>query len=112
MGTSVVTTDIINSPQAQEYFTRADRRVMIGLRAALEMLELPVPDYARRRMPGQTPAKAALAAFAADNPAPRSTVLPERKPNASPERVAAATAARDFQMGKPADSLFDQVFSG
>ncbi len=82
MNTHTVSTLIINSRHAQDYFTNGDRRIMIGLRAALEMLALPVPDYARRKMPGQSPAKAAFAAFSADNPTPRSTVLAERKPNA------------------------------
>jgi hypothetical protein len=72
---------------------------MIGLRAALEMLRLPVPDYAQRRKPGPTPAKSVLAAFAADNPQPRSFELPKRKPNASADTVAAHQSAR-------ADRLF------
>lgn len=110
MDTAIVTTDIINSPQAQAYFTRADRRVMIGLRAALEMLRLPVPEYALRRKSGPTPAKATIAAFAADNPAPRSTVLPERKPNASPERLAAAKALHASRLGHSASTVFGQVF--
>lgn len=84
MPTILVTTDIIESPQAQTYFINADRRVMIGLRATLEMLALPVPEYARRRPAGVPPAKAALLAYQQDNPTPRSTVLPERKPNAAP----------------------------
>lgn len=110
MGTATVTTDIINSPQAQAYFTRADRRVMIGLRAALEMLRLPVPEYALRRKSGPTPAKATLAAYEADNPSPRSTVLPERKPNASPDRVAAVLALRASGLGAVGSSVFNQVF--
>jgi hypothetical protein len=106
VATFTVTDSIIHSSQAEAYFTRADRRVMIGLRTTLEMLQLPVPDYAKRRKPGRTPAKAALAAYAADNPPPRRLVVPARKPNASP---------RGLHGGAPAEgssSLFDQVFSG
>lgn len=82
MPTLTVTTDLIESQQAATYFTNADRRVMIGLRATLEMLRLPVPEYARRKATGVTPAKAALAAYHLDNPPMLSTVLAERKPNA------------------------------
>ncbi|GGA50643.1 hypothetical protein GCM10011395_21290 [Sphingomonas psychrolutea] len=55
---------------------------MIGLRATLEMLNIPIPDYAHRGYSGPTPAKVTIAAFNADNPALRSMVLPDRKPNA------------------------------
>jgi hypothetical protein len=89
--------DILHSPQARAYFLRADRRVMIGLRATLEMLGLDVPDYALRRMPGRTPAKATLAAYAADYPTPRPMELAERKANASPARVAEVQARNDYR---------------
>ncbi|MBA3678493.1 MAG: hypothetical protein H0W74_14015 [Sphingosinicella sp.] len=111
MATFTVTTELIESPQAEAYFTRADRRVMIGLRATLEMLRLPVPNYAQRRKPGATPAKAALAAYVADNPTPRRMILPERKPNATPERIAAVQAAKAAPAGQT-PALYDQVFSG
>ena len=68
MATTLVTTEIIESQQAQNYFTKADRRVMIGLRATLEMLNIPIPDYAHRGYSGPTPAKVTIAAFNADNP--------------------------------------------
>lgn len=55
MPTLTVTTDLIESQQAATYFTNADRRVMIGLRATLEMLRLPVPEYARRKTTGVAP---------------------------------------------------------
>ena len=76
--------EVIHSPEAEAYFNRADRRVTIGLRAALELLGIPVPQYAVRRKPGRTPARDVLAAYAVDHPAPRSTVLAPRKPNANP----------------------------
>lgn len=92
MAVATVNTDLIDSPQAAEYFTRADRRVMIGLRASLEMLGLPIPDYAQRRKPGVTPAKSALAAFHADNPKAFSIVLAERRPNADAAAIARSQA--------------------
>lgn len=104
-----VTDALISSPQAERYFLGADRRVMIGLRATMEMLNLPVPEYAKRRKPGATPAKAALAAYNADNPAPKFLAVPERKPNATPERIATVEATR---LSSPGPNLFDQVFSG
>lgn len=66
MATHTVRDDVIHSEHAAAYFQRADRRVTIGLRATLEMLGLPVPDYAIRRKPGRTPAKDVAASYAAD----------------------------------------------
>ena len=104
-----VDTDLLNSPQAATYFTRADRRVMIGLRATLEMLQLPVPAYGLRRPTGQTPAKLALAAYNADHPTVRSTVLAPRKPNATPERIATLESLRASGMGAPANGTFGET---
>lgn len=94
MATHNINVAALYSPSAANYFTHADRRVMIGLRATLGILGLPEPEYAHRRKPGRTPAKAVLAAYHADNPQPRSTTLASRKPNASPDVVASAIRAR------------------
>lgn len=110
MATFTVTDDIINSEQAEAYFIRADRRVMIGLRAALELLGLPTPEYARRRKTGPTPAKAAMAAYHADNPQRRPMVLAARRPNAPADLVASSRAARSERLGSLPDNLFGQVF--
>jgi len=68
MATFTVSDDALNSSAAKAYFTGTDRRITIGLRIALETLGLPVPDYARRKSPGPTPAKAIKMAFEADHP--------------------------------------------
>lgn len=81
---------VLYSPAAESYFTRADRRVMIGLRATLEMVGLPLPDYALRRERGRSPASRVADAFKADHPTGLPTTLALRKPNASPATVAAA----------------------
>lgn len=94
MATYNVSDDVLNSAAAQQYFSRADRRIIIGLRYTLEMLGLPVPDYAHRRPRQPSPARAVLTAYRADNPEPRATTLAPRKPNASAETVAAARAER------------------
>lgn len=81
----------LRSAAAEDYFTRrADRRVMIGLRATLELLNLPVPEWAIRRKPGMTPARNIERAYRADNPAPLVTTLAPRRPNASASSVANA----------------------
>lgn len=97
MAVHTVNADILTSPAATEYFSRADRRVMIGLRAALEMLGIPVPEYALRKPMGRPPAKAVSDAYRADHPGE-----PTRKPMYAdplgPHRIAAAVAkanARD-----------------
>ena len=79
-----VTDDVLNSDQAAAYFMRADHRAMMGLRATLEILGIPVPTYAVRRKPGRTPAKDVMDAFQSDNPAPRPMTLAPRKSNAIP----------------------------
>lgn len=96
MTTITLNVEALYSPEAEQYFTRSDRRIMTGLRATLTVLGLPFPDYALRRTPGPNPAAAALAAFHADNPhkRPAFAVLP-RKANASPELVAAARYKSD-----------------
>lgn len=90
MATHTIADDVLHSPAAEAYFTNADRRVMIGFRATLELLGLPLPLYALRRQPGPAPARSVAAAFRADHPKQFSTELRPRKPDASPERVADA----------------------
>ncbi|MGN7099162.1 hypothetical protein [Brevundimonas diminuta] len=64
---------VLNSPEAEAYFTtKADRRVLIGFRAALEMLAIPLPEYARRKETGRpTTTKLIARQYAEDNPQPR-----------------------------------------
>ncbi len=90
MAAFTVNDDVIHSPAAVAYFERADRRVLIGVRATLEMLRIPVPEYAKRRPPGRPPAKDIAAAYEADHGKTPSYALAARKPNASPQAVARA----------------------
>ena len=83
---------IITSPAAEAYFDRADSRVRVGFRAALEMLGVPVPEYAKRKPPGRPPARAVAAAYEADHGKTPNYALAARKPNASPQAVAKAKA--------------------
>lgn len=94
MATYTVTDDALVSPEAEAYFQRCDKRVLIGLRAALELLNIPVPEYGWRKPPGRKPSEKIMAAYHADNGKPRSYELPARRPNATPEHVAAVKAAR------------------
>jgi hypothetical protein len=91
MAEFTVSDDIISSSAAAEYFARADKRVLIGVRATLEMLEIPVPQYAVRRPPGRPPSRAVADAFAADHGKTR----PQRPVSQDPlgeHRLAAAVA--------------------
>jgi len=90
MATHSITDDILNSLAAETYFTRADSRIMIGLRATVELLGLPTPEYAKRRKPGPTPAKRVATAFQADNPVARPTALQPRRENATADQIAEA----------------------
>jgi hypothetical protein len=71
-----VTDDVLKTPAAQDYFCRADRRVLIGLRAALELLGIPLPDYAVRKPPGVPPVRAIAAAYDADQGITRKPAAP------------------------------------
>ncbi len=71
---TIITVDdaALTSPEAEAYFIKADRRVLIGLRAALEMLGVPLPGYARRQEAGRPSSTKLIARqYAADNPADR-----------------------------------------
>lgn len=59
---------VLETPQARDYFSKADHRIMCGCRATLEMLGIPLPDWARRKPTGPKPGRAIAAAFRADNP--------------------------------------------
>ncbi len=80
MPTHTVSDDILLSSQAEEYFNRADRRTRAGLRTALELLGLPLPDYAKRRLPGPRAGQGVLAAYHAEHGKPRTYELPARRP--------------------------------
>lgn len=91
MATYTITDDVLLSPEAEAYITGRDRRVRTGFRAALAMLGLPLPEYARPRSPGFPAARDVIAAHRLDNAhALPAFALPPRKPNASPATVAAA----------------------
>jgi hypothetical protein len=64
-----VDTSVLSTDYAETYFTeRADRRIMIGLRATLEMLGIPLPAWAERKPTGRKPGRSIAAAYRADNP--------------------------------------------
>jgi hypothetical protein len=64
-----VDTSVLSTDYAESYFTeRADRRIMIGLRATLEMLGIPLPDWAERKPTGRKPGQTIAAAHRADHP--------------------------------------------
>lgn len=98
---------MLYSPQAHDYFTTIDRRYLSGMRSALELLAIPVPPYAVRQPAGPRSmgALGVAARYAADNPAPRPTVLPARKPAAAPAVIAAAKAHTAERLG-----LFKDTF--
>lgn len=59
---------VLDTPGAEAYFTKADPRIMCGCRATLEMLGIPLPDWAKRKPTGPKPGRAIAAAFRADHP--------------------------------------------
>ena len=110
MADFTVSDDVINSPTAKEYFGRADRRVAIGLRVSLEMLGIPVPEYAVRKPAGRPPSRAVLDAFHADHPemhtAKPRVAAAALKAKARADKLANAEVAQDEA------SLFDITFNG
>ncbi|MBL8553263.1 MAG: hypothetical protein JNL41_03215 [Phenylobacterium sp.] len=63
---------------------------MIGLRATLELLGLPLPDYAQRKPPGPRTASAKVIAamYAADNRQPKPRKVYHYDPNKFREKRA------------------------
>jgi hypothetical protein len=115
MADITVSDDVINSPAASAYFSRADRRVMIGLRAALEMLSIPIPAYAERKPIGRPPAKAVREAYRKDHPG-ELVRKPVYADPLGPHRIACAVAKANARDAKRAEaqmpSLHDQIFNG
>ncbi len=66
--TITIDTGVLSSPEAREYFTNADHRILCGCRATLEMLGIALPDWAERRPPGPKPGRAIMDAYRRDNP--------------------------------------------
>ena len=112
MAVHTVNDDIINSPAAKEYYSRADSRVLIGVRATLEMLGIPTPEYAKRKPPDRPPAKAVNAAYRANNPG-EPTAKPVHADPLGPHRIAAAVAKAQAKITDRATrSLYDTTFNG
>ena len=63
-----VDTGVFDTPPATDYFSKADHRILCGCRATLEMLDIPLPDWAQRKPTGPKPGRAIIAAYRADNP--------------------------------------------
>jgi hypothetical protein len=100
LATFTITDDVLNSASSAEYFETADRRTLIGLRYTLEILGIPLPQYALRRPPGRTPARDVMRAFATDYPLLSPTTLAPRKEDATPDRIAAVRAANATRLSR------------
>ena len=62
-----VAVDGLNNPTVAEYFTRNPHR-LAAFRATLDLLSIPLPDWAERDISGRAAAtRNAMAAFRADN---------------------------------------------
>ena len=96
----------LEHPSIAAYFTGNGHRIA-SFRTLLDILNIPLPQWAARGISGIGSARRdAVSAFTADNPQPRPMVLPDRKPNATPERVQAAKATTQRRLS----GLFDQTF--
>jgi len=86
-----VTIDGLNNPAVAEYFTRNPHR-LAACRAMLDLLSIPLPDWAARDISGRAAAtRNAMTAFRADNP----------------ETLAEATARKTGRPIGVATELFD-----
>jgi len=115
MADLTVNDDIFSSPGAIEYFSRADSRIMIGLRVALEMLGIPVPEYAKRKPPGRPPARAVVSAFNADHRnqgTPRPVAVSVAHDPLGERRLGAAVAKAQARADKRKADLFNDTFNG
>lgn len=97
----------LEHPSISAYFTGNGHR-MAAIRALLDLMNMPYPAWAARGISGVSSAKRnAVVAFIADNPQPRTMVLPDRKTNASPERIEAVKVTNQRRL----TGLYDQTFS-
>lgn len=73
----------LNHPGVVDYFARNPHR-LAACRALLDLLSIPLPEWAKRDISGRAAARRnVIAAFKADNPEPRSSTLARRKDNTS-----------------------------
>lgn len=120
MAEITVNDELLNSQAAKDYFSRADSRVMIGVRAVLEMLSIPVPEYAKRKPTGRPPSRAVTAAFKVDHPGEHTRSRPAPDAAQQQRRVKAAVAKMEARNAKRAaegdtqgaPSLYDLTFNG
>ena len=66
MAIFTVDTTRIDNVHVADYLASTDRRVTIGVRFALEMLGLEVPDFLKRKPSGRSSVGALMAALDAD----------------------------------------------
>ena len=64
----MIDTGVLDTAEAQAYFSKADHRILCGCRATLEMLGIELPQWAQRKPTGPKPGKAIMAAYRADHP--------------------------------------------
>ena len=96
----------LEHPSIAAYFTGNGHRIA-SFRTLLDLLNIPLPMWAARGISGIGSARRdAVAAYQADSPLPRPLVLPDRKPNATSERVQAAKATNQRRL----TGLYDQTF--
>jgi len=110
MASIAVNISVLNSSEAERYFTKSEHR-MACFRGTLELLGIPLPNWAERKPSGRKPSIAVARAYETDNPTPRfgGGTLPPRKPNATPERIAAIKAKREAAAA-PDSVLFNHLF--
>ena len=96
----------LEHPNIAAYFTGNGHRIA-SFRTLLDILNIPLPQWAARGISGVGSARQdAVAAYQADNLQPRPLVLPDRKTNATPERLQAAKATNQRRL----TGLYDQTF--
>jgi len=66
MTLATVDTSRLDNPQVATYLASTDRRVTIGVRFALEMFGLEVPEFLKRKPSGRPPVAKLMAAVDAD----------------------------------------------
>jgi hypothetical protein len=66
---TIVDDGVLRTAAMTNYLDTAGRRIVIGVRVALEALGIPVPEAAQRRSPGRATIKSILNEYHADHPA-------------------------------------------
>lgn len=101
-----IDTNVLDTTEASDYFTKADHRILCGCRATLEMLGIPLPEWAQRKPSGPKPGQTIMAAYRAENPETLHEATMRKSKESASRVLAKAPAFIDPLTSTPIDTSF------